>query len=57
MILDEIGGSIGCSALMAKTCELLVGRYEGVFSYSVSNRFVLRNNNNVKRLSVSFYTT
>ena len=54
MILDEIGGSIGCSALMAKTCELLVGRYEGVFSYSVSNRFVLRNNNNVKRLSVSF---
>ena len=35
VILDEIGGSIGCSAVMAKTCELLVGRDEGVFSYSV----------------------
>ena len=35
VVLDERGASKECSAVMKMTCELLVGRSEGVFSYSV----------------------
>ena len=37
-ILDERGAAVGCSSLMKDTCELVIGRLEGVFSYSVDDR-------------------
>ena len=37
-VLDERGAASGCSSLMKDTCELVVGRLEGVFSYSVDDR-------------------
>ena len=37
-ILDERGAAPGCSSLMKDTCELVIGRLEGVFSYSVDDR-------------------
>jgi hypothetical protein len=37
-ILDERGAGKNCTSLMADTCELLVGRAEGVFSYSLDDR-------------------
>lgn len=36
--LDERGARRGCSSLMKQTCELVVGRQEGVFSYSIEDR-------------------
>lgn len=37
-ILDERGAGRHCTSLMADTYELLVGRAEGVFSYSLDDR-------------------
>ncbi len=37
-ILDDRGASPGCSSLMNETNELVVGRMEGIFSYSVDDR-------------------
>ena len=37
-ILDERGAGRHCTSLMADTYELLVGRAEGVFSYSMDDR-------------------
>lgn len=37
-LLDERGASPGCSSLMKDTKELVVGREEGVFSYSIEDR-------------------
>lgn len=37
-ILDELGAGKNCSSLMKETSELVVGRSEGVFSYSVDDR-------------------
>ena len=38
VVLDEVGCAAGCSSLMPETLELVVGRDEGVFSYSVEDR-------------------
>jgi hypothetical protein len=37
-LLDEKGAANNCSSYMSSTKELLVGREEGVFSYSVEDR-------------------
>eukprot|EP00605_Chrysophyceae_sp_TOSAG23-4_P001966 GSChrysophyteH1.ASY1.ANO1.2177.1 assembled CDS len=37
-ILDERGAGKNCTSLMHDICELLVGRAEGVFSYSMDDR-------------------
>eukprot|EP01041_Mallomonas_annulata_P001125 gene1125-2185_t len=37
-VLDERGVTPGCSALVTETCELVVGRSEGLFSFSVEDR-------------------
>lgn len=37
-ILDDRGAQPGCSSLMNETNELVVGRLEGIFSYSVDDR-------------------
>jgi hypothetical protein len=37
-VLDDRGGGLHCSSLMKASSELLVGRAEGVFSYSVDDR-------------------
>ena len=37
-MLDERGASPECSSLMQDTAELIVGRQEGVFLYSVDDR-------------------
>jgi hypothetical protein len=37
-ILDERGAGSNCSSLMLDTYELLLGRAEGVFSYSIDDR-------------------
>jgi hypothetical protein len=36
--LDEIGAAAGCSSLARSTKELLIGRNEGVFTYSIEDR-------------------
>lgn len=37
-VLDSRGGALYCSSLMPATAELLVGRAEGVFTYSIDDR-------------------
>ena len=37
-VLDDRGAGLYCSSLMNSTSELLVGRAEGVFSYSIDDR-------------------
>lgn len=37
-MLDERGANAGCSSLMNDTAELVIGREEGVFLYSVDDR-------------------
>jgi hypothetical protein len=37
-VLDYYGADVGCSSLMRQTGELVVGRGEGVFSYSIEDR-------------------
>jgi hypothetical protein len=37
-VLDERGAASGCSSLIRDTKELLIGREEGVFSFSVDDR-------------------
>lgn len=36
--LDDLGAKKGCSSFMRDTSELVVGREEGVFSYSIDDR-------------------
>lgn len=37
-VLDFVGAAVQCSSLMKQTYELVVGREEGVFSYSIEDR-------------------
>lgn len=37
-VLDYVGADSRCSSLMRQTGELVVGREEGVFSYSIEDR-------------------
>lgn len=37
-VLDDRGAAVGCSSYMTDTKELVVGRDEGIFSYSVEDR-------------------
>ena len=38
VVLDDRGAAPNCSSLMKKTAELVVGRDEGVFTFSVEDR-------------------
>lgn len=38
LVLDDRGARAGCSAVVPDTCELVVARMEGLFSFSVEDR-------------------
>ena len=37
-VLDDVGAPLGCTAFMKSTSELVIGRKEGILSYSVDGR-------------------